>query len=116
MISDKQKKENKAFLWRQFIKLGDMMGDGLHNEPDGKWISDEYESLARQLIPNYNAKKRERNRRMRQEKNKKIDQLISEKIKVDKCQCDGQLIQVRSGSMKVKWTKCGQRYAYKKKK
>lgn len=33
-------------LWRQFEKLGEMMGDGLHHEADGKWISVEYKKLA----------------------------------------------------------------------
>ncbi len=27
---------DKADLHRQLVRLGDMMGDGLHHEPDGK--------------------------------------------------------------------------------
>ena len=38
-------------LWRQFEKLGEMMGDGLHHEADGKWISVEYKKLAKILCP-----------------------------------------------------------------
>lgn len=40
---------DKDFLHRQLVKLGDMMGDGLHKEPDGKWISREYAKIAKQL-------------------------------------------------------------------
>ena len=38
-------------LWRQFFRLGEMIGDGLHYEPDGKWIAKEYRQLAKILIP-----------------------------------------------------------------
>ena len=38
-------------LWRQFEKLGEMIGDGLHLEEDGKWISSEYNKLAKILCP-----------------------------------------------------------------
>ena len=33
---------NDEFLWNNLVKLGDMMGDGLHLESDGKWIEKEY--------------------------------------------------------------------------
>jgi len=36
--------DNNEHLLAQLVKLGDMMGDGLHNEPDGKWIEREYRS------------------------------------------------------------------------
>ena len=42
---------SKDFLWTQFCRLGEMIGDGLHNEPDGRWISKEYSRLRRILIP-----------------------------------------------------------------
>ena len=41
--------ETKAHLHSQLIKLGDMMGDGLHHEPDGRWISKEYTKVLRAL-------------------------------------------------------------------
>ena len=31
------------------IQLGDMMGDGLHHEPDGYWIPKEYKRILRAL-------------------------------------------------------------------
>jgi hypothetical protein len=37
-VSSSASKDNEH-LWRQFCKLGEMMGDGLHYEPDGKWIA-----------------------------------------------------------------------------
>ena len=40
--------ENK-FLHQQLIKLGDMIGDGLADEPDGKWIRKEYAKVAKAL-------------------------------------------------------------------
>lgn len=36
------KKDN---LHQQLIRLGDMMGDGLHLEQDGKWIEKEYKHI-----------------------------------------------------------------------
>jgi len=50
-IPDKIKKASDDFHWRQFCKLGEMMGDGLHHEADGKWIAIEYKKLSRILIP-----------------------------------------------------------------
>lgn len=38
-------------LHRQLIKLGDMMGDGLHYESDGKWIEKEYTKICKILHP-----------------------------------------------------------------
>ena len=42
---------DNEFEWNQFCRLGEMMGDGLHHEPDGKWISKEYRRLSRILVP-----------------------------------------------------------------
>lgn len=38
-------------LYEQLVKLGDLMGDGLHLEPDGKWIEDEYKRIIREAYP-----------------------------------------------------------------
>ena len=43
------KNEDDEYLHRQLIHLGDMMGDGLHLEPDGKWISREYKKILKTL-------------------------------------------------------------------
>ena len=42
-------RENE-FEWNQFCRIGEMMGDGLHYEADGKWISKEYKRLAKILL------------------------------------------------------------------
>ena len=40
-----EERENQD-LWNRFIRLGDMMGDGLHHEPDGKWIERDYKPIS----------------------------------------------------------------------
>ena len=40
-------RENE-FEWRQFCRLGEMIGDGLHYEES--WISKEYKRLQKNLI------------------------------------------------------------------
>lgn len=34
--------DGKKYLYDRLIRLGDLMGDGCHLEPDGKWIEREY--------------------------------------------------------------------------
>ena len=112
---DKRDKDRNDYDWRQFIKLGDMIGDGLHNEPDGKWITKEYNRLAKILIPEDElTKKIKRERRIR--KNLIIDQQIKERIDRDKCKCGGNLKQTRSGSTKVQCIICNSKFIYKRRK
>lgn len=40
---------NDKFLWNQFCRLREMIGDGLHHEEP--WISKEYKKLQKILIP-----------------------------------------------------------------
>lgn len=42
---------DRDILYQQFIKLGDMMGDGLHLEKDGRWIAREYKRISKNTIP-----------------------------------------------------------------
>ena len=39
-------KQDNDFLWVQFCRLGEMLGDGLGDEPGGEWIGKEYKRLA----------------------------------------------------------------------
>lgn len=39
----------KDILYQRLIKLGDLIGDGCHLEPDGKWIEKEYRDTIRLL-------------------------------------------------------------------
>ena len=108
-----QQKDNQ-FEWNQFCRLGEMIGDGLHREPDGKWISKEYKRLSRILLPDI--KKREAEQR--KERNKSIDEAIAKRIETDRCSCGSKMIQSRSGSYVVSCidADCGKRYKYSKKK
>ncbi|MFV0449826.1 MAG: hypothetical protein ACK5MF_15440 [Vibrio sp.] len=92
--------EDKAFLHRQLVKLGDMMGDGLHLEPGGKWISQEYRKIAQALgiIPK---KKRSNN-------SQAINERMAQRVKETPCSfCNGKLKQTRSGSMRARCVECG---------
>jgi hypothetical protein len=97
--------ENKH-LWDQFCKLGEMMGDGLHHEPDGKWISREYKKLSKILVPEI--KEVEQKRRI--QKNGLVDQQINNLLADKKCSCGGSLRQSRSGSKILYCTVCPLRY------
>ncbi|HCY85358.1 MAG TPA: hypothetical protein DHV36_09520 [Desulfobacteraceae bacterium] len=92
---------NKDFLHRQLIRLGDMMGDGLHHEPDGKWIPREYKKIARALglIPKH------------KKNTKGINEFMKKAIQKHRCQkCDETLKQTRSGSLRATCTGCGAKY------
>lgn len=98
-------KENEAD-WNRLIKLGDMMGDGLHHEPGGSWISREYRKLSKILIPEIRDAEKERRRRKAEAVNKNMQRLTSEK----KCPCGGSLKQSRSGSRICYCDVCGKRF------
>lgn len=93
--------EAKDRLHRDLVKLGDMMGDGLHLEPDGKWISTEYRRICRAL--GYTAPRRNRT--------DAINERMAERVKEVNCQlCQGELKQSRSGSMKAICKRCGTKW------
>lgn len=97
--------ETKEHLHQQLIKLGDMMGDGLHHEPGGKWINREYKKVCRALgyIP---TKKRDIDG---------INKRVSDCIANNSCKkCSGDLKQTRSGSYRVACVSCGSKYQLKK--
>jgi len=92
--------EDRECLSRQFIRLGDMMGDGLHLESDGKWISKEYRRVAKALGYIMPGKKRANN-------SGAINEKMDERVKQVACRkCGGTLKQSRSGSMQAKCTSC----------
>lgn len=99
---------NREFLSNQLIKLGDMMGDGLHHEADGKWISAEYRRISKLLYP-------EEFKRKREQKTKRINERIAELLENRKCdKCGGELKQSRSGSKVINCTSCPARYKLSK--
>lgn len=71
-------------LYGQLIKLGDMMGDGLHNEPGGEWISKEYRQIVHVLFP-------EIRRDIAKKKREAIDKKITTLTLNAKCPCGGEL-------------------------
>ncbi|MET3998880.1 hypothetical protein [Marinobacterium sp. MBR-109] len=88
------------YLHRQLIKLGDMMGDGLHHEPDGKWIEKEYRRTAQALGL---IKKLDRSQRIAA-----INERMAQRVEEVKCsKCQGELKQTRSGAKRAKCTGCG---------
>ena len=97
---------NNEFLWSQFCRLGEMIGDGLHYEDP--WISKEYKRLSKILMPDAYKDERKYN-------NGLIDIAVKKRLETDKCGlCQAEMKQVRSGSYVVKCTECGARFKYKK--
>lgn len=97
---------NNEFLWNQFCRLGEMIGDGLHHEDP--WISKEYRRIGKILIP-------EAYKDERKEKNRLIDNAVKLRLETDRCNvCKSEMKQVRSGSYVVKCIECGARFKYKK--
>lgn len=89
--------EAKKRLHSNLVKLGDMMGDGLHHEPDGRWIAVEYRKTLRALgmLP-----KTKRNV-------SGINKAMERRVKEVQCpKCQGALKQTRSGAKRAKCTKC----------
>ena len=93
--------ETRANLHNQLIKLGDMMGDGLHHEPDGKWISQEYKKVAKAL--GYGPQKRNNT--------EAINERMKQRCIDVKCgKCEGNLEQTRSGSKRATCKSCGAKW------
>lgn len=97
---------NNNDLHSQLIKLGDMMGDGLHLEPGGGWISREYKKILRQLEPELFHKRDYTTR------NLSVQRFCDK----HKCSvCSGTLEQTRSGSLRVICVTCKTKFQLKKK-
>ena len=88
-------------LHRQLIKLGDMMGDGLHLEPDGKWISQEYARICRAL--GYTKPRVNRSAAINERMVTRVQEVACPK-------CSGELKQTRSGSKRAACVSCGEKW------
>lgn len=96
--------DDRKHLSAQLVKLGDMMGDGLHYEPDGKWITAEYRRVAKALGHKMPSKPRANN-------SPAINEHMAQRVKEVGCrECGGALKQTRSGSTRAACTQCGQLY------
>lgn len=92
--------EAKAHLGAQLVKLGDMMGDGLHHEPGGKWIERDYKKVAKAL--GYLPAQPRRNH------GPENDAFMVKALEASKCpRCGGQLAQSRAGSLTAVCRGCG---------
>lgn len=104
----KEVKRNDDFLYNQLVKLGDMMGDGLHHESDGKWIEKEYKAITKVLMPEVFAD-------IRKKKRDNVDKQMAELLLKNKCECGGILAQVRKGVKVSVCLLCGKKYRAVKK-
>ena len=101
-MSEKQpESEATSRLHNQLIKLGDMMGDGQHHEPDGKWIEREYRKVCKALgiIKN------------RPRRTDEINNRMAQRVADVSCgKCGGTLKQTRSGSKRSICQSCGAKW------
>jgi hypothetical protein len=93
---------NKDLLEDRLVRLGDMMGDGLHLEPCGKWIEREYKETLKALGLLESVK--------RKNNSDKINEFMANRLKEVKCTCGSELAQSRSGSFIGKCNKCGKKF------
>lgn len=77
---------NEDILEDKLVHLGDMMSDGLHREPGGKWIEKEYKETLKALglLESVN-------------NSDKINEFMANRLKEVKCTCGSELVQSRSG-------------------
>lgn len=93
--------EQKAHLHRQLVKLGDMIGEGLHHEPGGKWINIEYKRVLKALGLQQPYKNN------RAHINKAMDKRVAEVFCPN---CKGVLNQTRAGSKRARCKECNNLY------
>lgn len=93
---------DKDLLEDRLVRLGDMMGDGLHLEPEGKWIEKEYKKTLKALGLLEPVK--------RNSNSEKINEFMVKRLKEVKCTCGSELVQSRSGSFIGKCIKCGKKF------
>lgn len=91
---------NRDLLEDRLVHLGDMMSDGLHLEPEGKWIEKEYKKTLKALGLLRPVKRN----------NDKINEFMANRLKEVKCTCGSELVQSRSGSFIGKCSKCGKKF------
>ena len=100
--------DDDEFLWSQFIRLGEMLGDGdcdhkNSSSSNDAWVGKEYKRVARQLglIKN----------KPRKNNSKQIDEFMEKRIVQVKChKCNGELKQSRKGSLVGICVNCGAKF------
>jgi len=94
-------KARRDSLSNQLVRLGDMLGDGLGDEPGGEWIGREYRAVAKALglLP-----KRRRDV-------SGINSRVANALERLPCPgCGGILQQTRSGALRAKCPACATTY------
>lgn len=105
---------DNELMWSNFIRLGEMIGDGDHE----KWVEVEYRRLMKILCPPTEEEKA-RKTENRRKRNENINLQIQERLKTDKCfKCSSELKQTRGGSKVVQCIneECKTKWQYKTKK
>lgn len=97
--------------WDRFARLGEAIGDGDLSASESKWMNREYKKLSRALIPEID----EKYKVQRKLKAHRINEQMTELLKIKKCACGGTLQQARSGSKICYCIVCNSRYAATKK-
>lgn len=92
--------DDKKYLYDRLIRLGDMMGDGCHHEPDGKWIEREYRDTLKLL--GLSPKK--------SVDTPSINEFMEKRLQEVRCECGGELFQSRKGSFIATCSICRKRY------
>lgn len=91
--------DDNEFLWSQFIRLGEMLGDG----DCDSWVGKEYKRVARQLGLVKN--------KPRKNNSKQIDEFMEKRIEQVNCsKCNGKLKQSRKGSFVGVCINCGAKF------
>ena len=109
-MTEREKQADEAgrdLLYRQLDGLGQMIADGLADEPDGKWIRKQYRDTCIAL----GIAKPSDFRKPRTNHTKQINVFMTQRVKEELCQkCSSILKQSRSGSLIAICTRCGARY------
>ena len=96
-------RDPRESLHNQLVKLGDMLGDGLGDEPDGAWIKREYRAVAKAL--GYGPPRRNNTAL--------INSRVAQFLENNRCDCGGALRQTRKGAMRVVCGSCCNTYQLK---
>lgn len=93
---------SEDILEDKLVRLGDMMSDGLHLEPGGKWIEREYKKTLKALGLLEPTR--------RKNNSEKINEFMAKRLKEVKCTCGSELVQSRRGSFIGKCNKCDKKF------
>ena len=103
---EKPDDDGKKFMWEQFCRLGERIGDGDMDADEEKWVNREYKRLSRILVPEID----EHYKEVRKAKAIRVNEQIKKLIEIKKCDCGGSLRQSRAGSKICYCKLCNKRF------